>query len=123
MQGFSLMNVSSRCSMRSVGSSFNMSYSDSVAVFKKRFLELGLSEANCNSFNAEGLNTLGTLAFSCNFAPGSSDERPLVTLATNVLGQPRLLGRWLALGGCLVKLILLLLQIYDQRLKLQMIVS
>ena len=63
-----------------------MSYSDSVAVFKKRFLELGLSEANYESFNAEGLNTLGTFAFSCNFAPGSADERPLVTLATNVLG-------------------------------------
>ena len=86
MQGFSLMNVLSRCSMRSVGSSFNMSYSDSVAVCRKRFLELGLSEANYDSFHAEGLNTLGTFAFSCNFAPGSSDERPLVTLATNALG-------------------------------------
>ncbi len=72
--------------MRSVGSSFNMSYSDSVAVFK-RFLELGLSEANYEAFNSEGLNTLGTSAFSCNFAPGSSDERPFLTLATNVLGE------------------------------------
>ncbi len=72
--------------MRSVGSSFNMSYSDSVAVFKKRFLEFGLSEPNYEAFNTEGLNTLGTFAFSCNFAPGSSDERPLLILATNVLG-------------------------------------
>ena len=72
--------------MHSVGSSCNVSYSDSEAVFKKRFLELGLSEANYDAFNREGLNTLGTFAFSCNFAPGSSDERPLVQLATNVLG-------------------------------------
>ena len=63
-----------------------MSYSDSVAVFKKRCLEIGLTEANFESFNAEGLNTMGTLAFSCNHAPGSADERPLVTLATKVLG-------------------------------------
>eukprot|EP00435_Cladocopium_sp_Y103_P042439 s723_g11.t1 len=63
-----------------------MSYSDSTAVFKKRFLEIGLTSANFDAFNAEGLNTMGTFAFSCNYAPGSADERPLVTLATKVLG-------------------------------------
>lgn len=81
-----LMDRMSRCFMHSVGSSCNMSYSDSEAVFLKRSLELGLSEANYDAFNREGLNTLGTFAFSCNFALGASDERPLVTLATNVLG-------------------------------------
>ena len=60
----------------------NMSYSDSKAVFKKRFLEIGLTDANYEAFNAEGLNTLGTFAFACNYAPGAADERPLVTLAT-----------------------------------------
>ena len=60
-----------------------MSYSDSTAVFKKRFLEVGLTEANYEAFNAEGLNTMGTFAFACNYAPGSADERPLTTLATN----------------------------------------
>ena len=64
-----------------------MSYSDSTAVFKKRFLEIGLSEANYESFNTEGLNTMGTFAFACNYAPGAADERPLVTLATKVLGS------------------------------------
>ena len=64
-----------------------MSYSDSKAVFKKRFLEVGLTDANYEAFNAEGLNTLGTFAFSCNYAPGTADERPLVALATNVLGS------------------------------------
>ena len=63
-----------------------MSYSDSTAVFKKRFLEVGLTEANFEAFNAEGLNTMGTFAFACNYAPGSADERPLTTLATNILG-------------------------------------
>ena len=63
-----------------------MSYSDSTAVFKKRFLEVGLTEANYEAFNAEGLNTMGTFAFACNYAPGSADERPLTTLATNILG-------------------------------------
>ena len=64
-----------------------MSYSDSTAVFKKRFIEIGLTDANYEAFNAEGLNTLGTFAFSCNYAPGAADERPLVTLATKVLGD------------------------------------
>ena len=64
-----------------------MSYSDSTAVFKKRFIEIGLTEANYEAFNAEGLNTLGTFAFSCNYAPGAADERPLVTLATKILGD------------------------------------
>ena len=74
----------------SLGSSLSfdvMSYSDSKAVFKKRFLEIGLTDANYEAFNAEGLNTLGTFAFACNYAPGAADERPLVTLATNVLGS------------------------------------
>ena len=74
----------------SFGSSLSfdvMSYSDSKAVFKKRFLEIGLTDANYEAFNAEGLNTLGTFAFACNYAPGAADERPLVTLATNVLGS------------------------------------
>ena len=64
-----------------------MSYSDSIAVFRKRFLEVGLSDENYESFSAEGLNTMGTFAFSCNYAPGAADERPLITLATQVLGQ------------------------------------
>ena len=68
-------------------SNCNMSYSDSTAVFKKRFLEVGLSDENFESFNAEGLNTMGTFAFSCNYAPGAADERPLITLVTQVLGQ------------------------------------
>ena len=38
------------------------------------------------TFNAEGLSTMGTFAFACNYTPGSADHRPLVTLATNVLG-------------------------------------
>ena len=36
-----------------------MSYSDSKAVFKKRFLEIGLTDANYDAFNAEGLKHVG----------------------------------------------------------------
>ena len=58
-----------------------MSCSDSTAVSKKKSLE-EVGEANYEAFNAEGLNTMGTFAFALNYAPGSADERPLVTLAS-----------------------------------------
>ena len=59
-----------------------MSCSDSTAVFQKEAFRTGLGEANYEAFNAEGLNTTGTFAFALNYAPGSADERPLVTLAS-----------------------------------------
>ena len=93
-----------------------MSYSDSTAVFKKRFLEVGLTEANFEAFNAEGLNTMGTFAFACNYAPGSADERPLTTLATNILGVAR---RWHASDVFSVRHIPPLLQIFVPRSKPQ----
>lgn len=66
-----------------------MSCSDSKAVFKARFLELGLTEEQFRLFDAEALNTMGTFAFSCNFAPGGADEKPLVSLVTKILaGEP-----------------------------------
>ena len=52
----------------------------------KEILEVGFTEANFEAFNAEGLNTRDNFAFACNYAPGSADERPLTTLATNFLG-------------------------------------
>ena len=97
-----------------------MSYSDSTAVFKKRFLEVGLTEANFEAFNAEGLNTMGTFAFACNYAPGSADERPLTTLATNILGAAHQPRRWPVSGVFSVRPIPRLLQISVPRLKLQM---
>ena len=63
-----------------------MSCTDSEAVFKERFLELGLTTAQYDKFKDEGLTTMGTFAFGCNFSPGSADERPLVTMIKNVLG-------------------------------------
>ena len=66
--------------------SLNMSYSESTAVFKKRCLEIGLTEANYTAFKDEGLETLGTFAFACNYSPGNSDDRPLVNLVTKVFG-------------------------------------
>ena len=63
-----------------------MSYSESTAVFKKRCLEIGLTEANYTAFKDEGLEALGTFAFACNYSPGNSDDRPLVNLVTKVFG-------------------------------------
>ena len=63
-----------------------MSCADSEAVFKEQFLELGLTTAQYDKFKDEGLTTMGTFAFGCNFSPGSADERPLVTMIKNVLG-------------------------------------
>ena len=89
-----------------------MSYSDSTAVFKKRFLEVGLTEANFEAFKAEGLNIMGTFAFACNYAPGSADERPLTTLATNILGAALRPRRWHASDVFSVRHIPPLLQIF-----------
>ena len=63
-----------------------MSFGDSAAVFKSRALEIGLAPDAFVKFEAEGLVTLAALAFSCHFSPGSPDEKPLVELATKVLG-------------------------------------
>ena len=65
-----------------------MSFGDSAAVFKSRALEIGLAADAFAKFEAEGLVTLASLAFSCHFSPGSADEKPLVDLATKVLGAP-----------------------------------
>ena len=97
-----------------------MSYSDSTAVFKKRFLEVGLTEAYFESFNAEGLNTMGTFAFACNYAPGAAGERPLITLATNILGVAPSTKEWHVSGVFSVRPIPRLLQTSAPRSKLQM---
>lgn len=64
-----------------------MSTSDSEAVFKARFLEVGLTSDNYEAFKAEGIDSLGTLAFCCNYSPGQPDERPLSQFVASVLGK------------------------------------
>ena len=62
-----------------------MSYGDSSAVFKQRAQEIGVSEAE--AFTDEGLNTMATFAFSCNYAPGASDEAAFVEMIKKTLAR------------------------------------
>ena len=64
-----------------------MSYGDSIAVFKQRAQEIGVSEAVLKAFTDEGLNTMATFAFSCNYAPGSSDEAAFVEMIKKTLSR------------------------------------
>ena len=64
-----------------------MSYGDSSAVFKQRAEEIGVSEAVLKAFTDEGLNTMATFAFSCNYAPGASDEAALVEMIKKTLAR------------------------------------
>ena len=62
-----------------------MSYGDSTAVFKRRADEIGVSSDVFNALTAEGLTTMATFAFSCNYSPGASDEGAFMTLVKKVL--------------------------------------
>lgn len=62
-----------------------MSYGDSAAVFRQRAEEIGVTEAVLKSFTDEGLNTMATFAFSCNYAPGASDESAFVEMIKKTL--------------------------------------
>ena len=59
---------------------------DSVAVFEARALEIGLSTEELERICARQWNTLGKLAFSCNYIPGGSDDSGLMKLAALITG-------------------------------------
>ena len=59
---------------------------DSVAVFEARALEIGLSTVELERIRARQWNTLGKLAFSCNYIPGVSDDSGLMKLAALITG-------------------------------------
>ena len=72
--------------------------------FSKKFLEIGLTDANYDAFNAEGLNTLGTVRSHATVLQG-----PLMRGRLSLWSQtcwemhlPR--KKWHALGGCLAML-------------------
>ncbi|CAE7354784.1 unnamed protein product [Symbiodinium sp. CCMP2456] len=67
---------------------FKMSLADSEAVFKARATACGLADGDFAKLKAEGLETMGMFAFSCNFAPGAASEAPFVELVEKVLGNP-----------------------------------
>ena len=64
-----------------------MSIADSDAVFKARATEVGLKAECLEKLVAAGLNTMSSLAFSRNYAPGNANDGPFLDLLTNVLGE------------------------------------
>ena len=63
-----------------------MAVADSTAVFKARALACGLVSDDYDKFKSAGLDTMALFAFSCNYAPGASDEKPLTDLIAKLLG-------------------------------------
>lgn len=64
-----------------------MSFSDSEAVFFQRCREIGFDDDTITNLRAKKLTTMSRFAFSCNYAPGSVDETPLVNLSREVYGR------------------------------------
>eukprot|EP00435_Cladocopium_sp_Y103_P056490 s946_g19.t1 len=62
-----------------------MSFGDSEAVFTQRAREIGLDEAAVKCLTDEGISTMALFAFSCNFSPGASDEKPFTDLIRKLL--------------------------------------
>ena len=58
---------------------------DSEVEFKRRALQLGVTQANIEAVVAAGFKTFGQYAFSVPYQPGSADESPLVDLLTTCL--------------------------------------
>ncbi|CAE7660014.1 unnamed protein product [Symbiodinium sp. CCMP2592] len=58
---------------------------DSEVEFKRRALQLGVTQANINAVVAAGFKTFGQYAFSIPYQSGSADESPLVDLLTTCL--------------------------------------
>ena len=64
-----------------------MSFGDSKAVFEQRAKAIGLEDAMVTCFKEKALDTMAEFAFSCNYSPGGSDDKPSRELLTKVLGQ------------------------------------
>ena len=61
---------------------------DSAAVFKARALAINVAPDVLQMFIDGGITTMATYAFAAQFTPGSSDERPLVQLISDILTRP-----------------------------------
>lgn len=64
-----------------------MSFGDSKAVFEQRARAIGLDGAVVACFKDKSLDTMAKFAFSCNYSPGGSDDKPFSELLTKVLGR------------------------------------
>lgn len=57
---------------------------ESVAVFRQRCREIGMSIQLLADVTAAGYDTMGSFAYGCSFVPGASDESQLVAFARRV---------------------------------------
>ena len=64
-----------------------MSFGDSKAVFKQRAMAMGMEEAVFRAFDRDGISTMATFAFACNYAPGASSDAPLVEIIKKIIGR------------------------------------
>eukprot|EP00435_Cladocopium_sp_Y103_P010451 s2855_g2.t1 len=74
-----------------------MSIVDSEAVFRSRGLMIGVTEAVLDSFKAEGISTMGKLAFASSYVPGAADDSPFTALVKKAIGRDPTLGELAAL--------------------------
>ena len=73
--------------MKFVSSEDIMSYGDSKAVFKQRALFMGLTPAVFEKLEAKGFTTMALFAFSCNYSPGASTDKPFLEMISDTLGR------------------------------------
>ena len=63
-----------------------MSYGDSSAVFEQRALHMGLEADVLRLIVEKGYKNMALFAFSCNYAPGASNDKPFTEMLTATLG-------------------------------------
>lgn len=60
---------------------------DSVAVFRNRCLEVGMTDECYNALSAASFHTYSTFAYCSSYIPGAVDEAPFVDTIRRVLGR------------------------------------
>ena len=69
---------------------------DSAAVFASRAMAIGVSLEGLAKLTSAGLDTMNRFAFCSTYSPGSTDNKPLRDLLTEVLGDASSLARMAA---------------------------
>ncbi|CAE7491742.1 unnamed protein product, partial [Symbiodinium sp. KB8] len=73
--------------LEGVGPRCAMSFADSKPVFQSRAAEIGLSNDDVKKLEEAGIVSMALFAFSCNYAPGGSDDKPFMEMIGRVLGD------------------------------------
>ena len=64
----------------------------SLAVFRSRAAQIGLSEAIIDLMVAQDIKSMGSLSFACAFQPGSADETPFTDMVKAILTRNPTIG-------------------------------